>query len=88
MNYYNVDLKFKSIHAEVNAINKLPYRFKNKYKKVNIIVCRVNNKNELLMAKPCDNCIKHIMNNLYKKKYKLNKLWYSDGKYFTQLKIT
>lgn len=39
------------------------------------------------MAKPCSNCIKHIIDNLCKKKYKLNKLWYSDGKYFTQLKI-
>ena len=75
------------MHAEVNAVNNLPYNFKKKLKKVNIIVCRINNNKQLLMAKPCNNCVTYIKNKLIAKKYKLNRLWFSDGKYFTRLRI-
>jgi hypothetical protein len=76
-NQYNIDLKFKSIHAEVDAINKL--KKSEKPCKINIVVFRVNNSgSELLMAKPCNNCINYIKKELSYKNYKLNKCYYTN----------
>ena len=56
MNRYNIDLKFKTIHAEIDAMNKL--KKCEKTKKVNLVVFRVNNSGtKLCMAKPCENCV-------------------------------
>ena len=64
-------------HAEVNAINKLPIN--NKRKKVNVFVFRTNKSGKVLtMAKPCDNCIKYIKQNLIIKGYRLNNIFYTD----------
>tara|TARA_Y100000389_G_C17450756_1_gene514621 strand:+ start:514 stop:792 length:279 start_codon:yes stop_codon:yes gene_type:complete len=77
INYYNIDGKYNSIHAEVNAINKLPIN--NKRKKVNVFVFRTNKSGKVLtMAKPCDNCIKYIKQNLRIKGYRLNNIFYTD----------
>lgn len=77
-NQYNIDLKFKSIHAEVDAINKL--KKSNKICKINIIIFRVNNSGtNLLMAKPCENCINYIKRELVYKNYKIHKCYYTDN---------
>jgi len=79
INRYNIDLKFKSIHAEVEAIDKL--KISEKAEKINMLVFRVNNKGDkLMMAKPCENCCNYIKGNLYKKNYKLKggKCWFTD----------
>ena len=52
---------YKTIHAEVDAIKKL--RYSKTKKKIDILVFRTNLKGkELMMAKPCQNCINSIMN--------------------------
>ena len=89
MNRYNIDLKFKSIHAEIEAMNKL--KKCEKTKKVNLVVFRVNNSgSKLCMAKPCPNCVCGIKKTLKEKNYKLrgNKCWYTneEGK-FEYIKI-
>ena len=79
INQYNIDYKFTSIHAEIDAVSKL--KKSEKTKKVNMIVFRVNNSgSKLCMAKPCCNCIKGIKREFRNKNYKLkaNKCWYTD----------
>ena len=79
INQYNVDYKFTSIHAEIDAVSKL--KRSEKTKKINMIVFRVNNSGtKLCMAKPCSDCIKGIKRNLKYKNYKLkaNKCWYTN----------
>lgn len=89
INQYNVDFKFNSIHAEVDAVSKLKYS--EKIKKVNLLVFRINkNKKELCNAKPCQNCIHCIKYFMKKKNYRLkaNKCWYTnENGEFTYLKI-
>jgi len=79
VNQYNIDLKFNTIHAEVDAVNKL--KKSEKQKQINMIVFRVNNSGtKLCMAKPCINCVRQIKISLKQKNYKLksNKCWYTD----------
>lgn len=81
VNQYNIDFKFNTIHAEVDAVNKLKNKTTNKKKKVIMIVFRINkDKYEYCNAKPCINCVRFIQNNLKKKNYVLkgNKCWYTD----------
>lgn len=66
-----------NIHAEVHCVNQL--KKMRKKTPINLIVFRTNNQgNALLMAKPCQNCIKAINKTLTFKSYKLKKLWYTD----------
>ena len=75
INYYNINNKNNTIHAEVDCINNLKYSLKKK--NINLFVFRTNPKaTELLKSKPCDNCINFIKNKLHKKNYKLNNLYY------------
>ena len=79
INFYNVDKKLGTIHAEVNAINKLRFWKKKKKKKVVLFVFRTNkNGNLLTMAKPCSSCMKYIKYKLPHKGYKLYKIYYTD----------
>ena len=70
-NFYN-----PSIHAEHDAINKLP--FSRKKQKINILVLRFNS-NKLCMSKPCDKCINMMYNLFPKKGYIIKKIYYSDA---------
>ena len=79
INRYNVDLKFTSIHAEMDAVYQL--KKSEKTKKINMVVFRVNNSGtRLCMAKPCQPCVNGIKKELGYKNYKLkaNKCWYTD----------
>lgn len=79
VNQYNIDLKFTSIHAEMDAVSKL--KPSEKRKEVKMVVFRVNNSgSKLCMAKPCCNCVKGIKHTFEHKNYKLkaNKCWYTN----------
>ena len=78
----------KTRHAEVDVIEKIKPLYsgkeKNKCKKVknlkklNMLVLRTNKKGSCLMnAKPCENCLKY-MKNIYRKGYKIQKIYYTD----------
>jgi len=82
-NQYNVG-KFNghfydSLHAEVDAMQKLKINTnKNKLKKINLFVFRINNFMEFRNARCCNNCINSIYKIAKKKKYKINKIHYTD----------
>lgn len=75
----------KTRHAEVDVIEKIkslyPQKEKKnhkKLKKLNILVFRTNKKGDSIMnAKPCQNCLNY-MKNIYKKGYKIQKIYYTD----------
>lgn len=68
-----------SIHAEIDSVQNLPQRPKNKkIKNLNMLVIKVSKKTHALsMSKPCIRCIDELlyMPNLYR--YKINKIYYS-----------
>ena len=79
VNQYNIDFKFTSIHAEIDAVSKL--KPSEKRKEVKMVVFRVNNSgSKLCMAKPCCNCVKGIKQAFNHKNYRLkaNKCWYTN----------
>lgn len=73
------------IHAEHNALNKLPY-IKNKninrnqLETINLLVIRLSRTNNLQSSKPCGNCIYKMKIFPKKKGYKIQYIYYSDGK--------
>lgn len=71
----------KTIHAESNAIQKLPFNTKNKryLKKINIFIIRTSNTGNIGMSKPCINCIHDICNLPQKKGYIIKNIYYSDS---------
>jgi len=78
INYYNTDRKNTSLHAEVDAVNHVPFCYKKK-KKVIVFVFRTNKMgNTLMMAKPCSNCMHYIQHNLCHKGYKIHRICYTD----------
>ena len=76
INQYNIDLKQKSKHAEVDAINNL--KKSKKSKKLSLFVFRVNRHGEICNAKPCECCRKYIIHEIKRKNYKLERIWYTD----------
>ncbi len=88
-NQYDIDGKGTSLHAEMDAVQKLKDYSRlgfstKKPKKVIAIVFRVNNAGtRIMMSKPCHQCIAGMKRELERKKYKLHKGWYStdEGKY-------
>lgn len=75
----------KTRHAEVDVIEKIKSLYhqkekknRKKLKKLNMIVFRTNKKGDSIMnAKPCKNCLNY-MKNIYKKGYKIQKIYYTD----------
>ena len=81
LNYYNVDNNLlKTRHSEVDAIQKLkPYRkkIKNNFNELNLLVIRTNKTgSNLLLSKPCINCINYIKKFSKLKGYKISKLYF------------
>jgi deoxycytidylate deaminase len=76
-NYYltNSIGKIYTIHAEHDAINKLPYT--KKKMTINLLVVRFTKNNKLCMSKPCDQCINNIHNLAPKKGYIVKNIYYS-----------
>lgn len=83
-NKYNIDnrssiIKPNNVHAEVDCCMKLKINKSSKKIKVNLIVFRTNKKkNRLLLAKPCNNCIKTMYYLIEKKGYILKGVYYTD----------
>ena len=77
INHYYRDKNYSTIHAEVDAINHL--RHTKKRTKVDLFVFRTNPKGDkLMMAKPCDHCMKYIHSNIQRKGYRLHRIYYTD----------
>ena len=72
-----MSLKHHTVHAEVDAMLKLPIQ-KNK-KKINLAVFTTNKEGTILrMSKCCDNCLKSIQIISKKKNYIIQKIYYID----------
>ena len=69
--------RVSSIHAEDNAIRKLPNLSCKRFKKVDIMVIRVNKGGNLANSKPCMNCIQIMSTRLPAKGYNLCDVYYS-----------
>ena len=68
------------IHAEYDAIKKLPPLKRNKkLKNINLLVIRLSAKNQLQSSKPCNNCIDIMKTMPIKKGYKIQYIYYSDS---------
>ena len=82
-NQYNIGrfngIYYESLHAEVDAVQKLKFNEKGKRKKINLFVYRINNNKEFRYARCCDNCIKQIYKITKQKNYKVNKIYYTDN---------
>ena len=79
VNYYgDLDGNIPGIHAEINAINKLPKcNKKNTY--INLIVLRLSKNNKIQNSKPCQNCIQKLSYLPNLKGYKIKHIYYSDN---------
>ena len=67
-----------SVHAEENAIRKLPsLPRQKKLKKIDLLVIKVGKNGTLGSSKPCYNCIIKLAISLPEKGYILNKIYYS-----------
>ena len=75
MNYYS-NKNINSIHAERNAIDKLP--FQKKISDINLLVIRFSKNGKICMSKPCHNCINFMLKYPSKKGYNIKKVYYSD----------
>jgi len=81
VNYINSQIKIIPVHAEEDAINKLPKIDikKNKNRNIYVLVVRISSNidNKLYNSKPCSNCIKLLNTNIEKKGYNLKNIYYS-----------
>jgi cytidine deaminase len=75
-NHYVCNSKTVTIHAEHDAINKLPY--KRKKENINMLVLRFTKNYKLCMSKPCDQCINNMVNLFPKKGYIIKDIYYSN----------
>lgn len=77
-NHYLCDTNKASIHAEHDAINKLP--FCRKKIDINMLIIKFTNDKQmkLTMSKPCNKC-RNMMTSLFPKKgYNIKNIYYSD----------
>jgi cytidine deaminase len=65
-----------SIHAEMDAINKLPKK-DGRLQKISLLVLRVTKAGKLTMSKPCMHCIEK-MNSVISKNYKISSVFYTN----------
>ena len=68
----------ESLHAEIDAMNKLSYNKSRKLIKINLFVFRVNRRCNIMNAKCCDNCIHGIYRIAKIKGYIIKKIYYTD----------
>lgn len=67
-----------TLHAEIDAMNKLPHNSSKRLIQVNMYVIRLGNHGKLANSKPCQNCVTLLANGLTQKGYKLRYVNYSD----------
>jgi cytidine deaminase len=75
MNYQINDTS--TIHAEQNAISKLPRRSSRKLKRVNLLVVRTSKSGKLNNSRPCLHCIKSMMSKTPLYGYKIHYVYFS-----------
>jgi hypothetical protein len=80
--YGDTDGKHPGIHAEIDAINRLP-NFRNKHnakhnKQINLFITRISKIAKIQNSKPCNSCIQKMkyLSNL--KGYKIRRIYYTD----------
>jgi len=66
-----------SIHAEADAINKLPFKKDGRLLKVSLLVLRVTKTGKYTMSKPCMHCIQK-MNDTVLRNYKISSVYYTN----------
>ena len=77
INKYETTQKHGTIHAEVDALLRLPKQ--KKEKEINLAVLTTNKTGTILIkSRCCDNCIKSIDIISKKKNYKVKKIYYID----------
>jgi len=77
--YADIDGKTPGIHAEEDAIMKLPYmKSKKRLESVNILVVRLSKTNKVQCSKPCHNCIKMLSTYPKIKGYNIRYVYYSN----------
>lgn len=70
---------YGSIHAEMDAVKKLPYRAKNKKtKKVDLLVVKSSKTHCLSMSRPCIKCIYDLIIEPVRLGYKINRIYFSN----------
>ena len=74
-NYYTTNTIINNIHAEHDAINKLPYS--RKQKNINILVLRFKKDKKLCMSRPCSLCIEKMLVLFPQKGYIIKDIYYS-----------
>ena len=68
-----------TLHAEMDAIRKLPPIIKKaKRKRIILIVIRINRFGKLLNSTPCFKCIQHLTRLNNSSGYKIDKIYYSN----------
>ncbi len=78
--YTDIDGTMPSIHAEIDAILRLPSLYKKKKLiKINLLVIRFLKSGKLASSKPCFNCITNMINIPPKKGYKIEDIYYSEN---------
>ena len=72
---------YAGVHAEIDAINKLPIirnKPKHKYKRINLCITRLSIAGRMLNSKPCNDCIKKMKYLTKIKGYQLKYIYYSN----------
>ena len=67
------------IHAEHDAIKKLPNNNSNKRKNINMLVLRFTKTNKLCMSRPCLQCLQYMLKLCPKKGYNIKNIYYSNN---------
>jgi cytidine deaminase len=77
--YSDVEGRTPGIHAEHDAISKLPYiKGRKRLEDINILVVRLSKTNKIQSSKPCYNCIKMMSTYPKIKGYKIRHIYYSN----------
>jgi hypothetical protein len=75
----NLDIKH-SFHAEVSALNKLPFNLKKKKINIDILVIRVSRaNNKMSNSMPCISCLGYMINTIPLRGYRIKKIFYSNS---------
>lgn len=85
-NHYDAKTVFPTVHAEYDAMKKLPKR-RGKLKRIDLLVIRVNRGGTVGNSKPCEQCIKRL-SMLPKFGYNLDTVYYSNVNELVRVKFS
>jgi len=78
--YADVEGLTPGVHAEKDALMKLPYqKCKKRLQSINLLVIRFSKTNKIQNSKPCSNCINEMSIIPKRRGYKIQNIFYSDG---------